>query len=200
MITVLYSYVTIFCTLRVLLQDLLDKLPQAKLALEVLAGGYVVPTALALIALVRWFEGTTRAERAANQRAVLRGLLAAPAAWGLAAAIGLAWRGGLSDPGWEYAFSGWTCWQGTPFPNLAAAAGVALGAAAWRQDWRWSLRCFLATGLWAGVQVCLGLYYPMDVVVGTFLGAILGWPLSAVGWLDRRLESFIRLARRWMLA
>lgn len=200
MITVLYSYVTIFCTWRVLLQDLLDKLPQVKLALEVLAGGYVVPTALALMALVRWFEGTTVAERAANQRAVLRGLLAAPAAWGLAAAIGLAWRGGLSDPGWEYAFSGWTCWQGTPFPNLAAAAGVALGAAAWRQDWRWSLRCFLVTGLWAGAQVCLGLYYPMDVVVGTFLGAILGWPLSAVGWLDRRLESFIRLARRWMLA
>jgi hypothetical protein len=200
MIDILYSYVTIFCTWRVLLQDLTDKLPEVSLALEVLAGGYVVPTALALMALVRWFEGTTVAERAANQRAVLRGLLAALTAWGLAAAIGWAWQEGLSDPGWEYVLSDWTCWQGTPFPNLAAAAGVALGAASWRQDWRWSLRCLLATGLWAGAQACLGLYYPVDAVVGTFLGAILGWSLSTVGWLDRRLEMFVRLARRWMLA
>lgn len=200
MIDVLYTYVTIFCSWRILIQDLLVRLPEANLALEVLAGGYLVPLALALMTLVRWFEGTTVADRAANQRTVLCGLLAALLAWGLAVSVGLVWEEGLSDLGWERVLSGWTCWQRVPFPSIAAATGVALGATSWRRDWRWGLGCFLATGFWAGAQACLGLYYPMDVVVGTLIGASLGWLLGSAAWLKRPLGALIRLARRWMLA
>jgi hypothetical protein len=55
-------------------------------------------------------------------------------------------------------------------------------------------------GLWAGAQVCLGFYYPMDVVSGTLLGIILGWLLGSLHWFDRLMGVFVRLARRWMLA
>jgi len=96
--------------------------------------------------------------------------------------------------------SEWTGRHNIPFPNLAAAAGVALGTASWRQTWRWSLGCFLATGLWAGAQACLGSYYPMDIVVGLLIGAIVGWLLGSMTWLDRLMGVFVRLARRWMLA
>jgi membrane-associated phospholipid phosphatase len=194
---VLYSYVTILCSLPIRFQ----RLPaQVNLVLDFLAGGYTVPTALALAALVRWFEGATAADRVANQRAVLRGLAAALIGWGLAALIGLACRQGLSNPGWERVLSDWLYWQGPPFPSPAAAVGFALGAALWRQDWRWGLGTCLATGLWTVAQVCRGLHYPMDVVVGTVLGAGLAWLLGSVGWLDRPLDAFIHLARRWMLA
>nr|HID14579.1 hypothetical protein [Anaerolineae bacterium] len=195
-INIIFSYVTIFCYLYIHFQGL----PQVKWWLGFLAGGYVVPTALALAALVRWFEGPTATDRVANQQAVLRGIVAALVAWGLAALIGLAWRLGLSDPGWEQVLSVWPCWQGPPFPSPAAAVGFALGATLWRRDWRWGLGYCLATGLWAVAQVCRGLYYPMDVVVGTVLGAGLAWPLASADWLDRPLGAFIRLARRWMLA
>ncbi len=200
MIDVLYTYVTIFCSWQSFLQDALESLPVIKLALEVLGNSYAVPTTLALMALVRWFEGPAAASRAANQRAVLRSLLAALMAWGLAMAAGLALETGLSDPGWTRILGDWTCWHGAPFPNLAAAAGAALGTASWRQNWRWGLGCFLVAGLWAGAQVCLGRYYPMDVVAGMLLGAILGWLLASLAWFDWLMGLFVRLARRWMLA
>ncbi|MDY7077524.1 MAG: hypothetical protein SXV54_11445 [Chloroflexota bacterium] len=197
---ILYTYVTVLCSLRVLFLGLLERLPAMRLALDFLGGGYVVPTGLALAAITRWFEGTTAANRAANQRAVLRGLVAASLAWGLAALIGWAWEQGLNDPGWGYVLSQWVCWQRSPFPSQAAALGMALGTALWRREWRWGLGCFLATGFWATAQVCLGLHYPLDVVVGAMLGSGLAWLLSSFAWLDRLLETFIRLTRRWMLA
>ena len=197
MISVLYSYVTILCFLHTSFQLVPA---QVNLALQFVAGGYIVPTGLALATLIRWFEGPTSADRLANQRSVLRGLVAALVAWGLALLINLAWRQGLSDPGWQEMLNGWMCWQGPPFPSPAAAVGFALGAAIWRRDWRWGLGYFLTTGLWAGAQVCCGLHYPMDVVVGTILGTGLAWLFGTVGWLDRPLDALIRLARRWMLA
>ncbi len=200
MIDILYTYVIIFSYWYTLLQELLTKMPEVHLALRILANGYIVPTALAMMVLARWFKGTVAAVRAANQRALLRSLLATLIAWGLAIAVGLLWRAWLSDPKWTQVLSEWTGRQSAPFPNLAAAAGVALAAASWRQTWRWSLGCFLATGLWAGAQVCLGFYYPMDIVVGALIGAIVGWLSGSMTWLDRLMGVFVRLARRWMLA
>jgi hypothetical protein len=199
-IDILYSYVTIFCSWRITFQDFLIRVPEANLALEILIGGYLVPIALALMTLVRWFEGETVADRTANQHAVLCGTLATLFAWGLAVLVGLAWEKALSDPGWEQVLSNWICWQGPPFPNVPAAAGVALGSAAWRRNWRWGLTCFLVTGFWVGAQACLGLYYPMDIVVGTLIGASLGWMIGTSTRLNRVLELFIRLARHWLLA
>jgi len=199
-IDILYTYVIIFSYWYILLQELLEKMPEVSLALRILAGGHIVPTALAMMVLARWFKGTVVAVRAANQRALLRSLLATLIAWGLAISVGLLWQEWLSDPRWARVLSHWTGRHNAPFPNLAAAAGIALGAASWRRTWRWSLGCLLATGLWAGAQVCLGFYYPMDIVVGLLIGAIVGWLLGSMIWLDRLMGVFVRLARRWMLA
>jgi hypothetical protein len=196
----LYTYTIILSYWQGLLLDLLERFPIVKLALEVLADSYIVPTALVMMALVRWFEGRVVTRRAANQRAVLRSLLAALMAWGLAVSAGLALKAGFGGPGWGRVWADWTFWRGIPSPNLAAAVGAALGAASWRQNWRWGLGCFLVAGLWAGAQVCLGFYYPMDVVSGTLLGIILGWLLGSLRWFDRLMGVFVRLARRWMLA
>ena len=199
-IDILYTYVIIFSYWYTLLRELLEKMPEVSLALRVLASGHIVPTALAMMVLARWFKVTVGTVRAVNQRSLLRSLLATLIAWGLAISLGLLWRTWLSDPGWTTVLTYWTGRHNAPFPNLAAAAGIALGTASWRQTWRWSLGCFLATGLWAGAQVCLGFYYPMDIVVGSLIGAIVGWMLGSMTWLDRLMGVFVRLARRWMLA
>ncbi len=199
-IDILYTYITIFCAWRIPFQDFLIKVPQANLALEILVGGYLVPIALALMTLVRWFEGETVADRTANQHAVLCGTLAALFAWGLAVLVALTWEQALSDPGWEQVLSHWTCWHGPPFPNVPAAAGVALGSAAWRRNWRWGMACFLVTGFGVSAQAALGHYYPMDIVVGMVIGASLGWLVGISTRLNRLLGVFIRLARSWLLA
>jgi hypothetical protein len=198
-IDLIYTYVTIFCSWRLLFQEVLEKLPEVKLALNVLAGGYLIPIALALITLIRWFENKPEADRTANQRAVLRGLLAVLAAWGATVLIGLAWWEGLRDPSWVLVCGEWPCWQGPPFPTPSAATSVALGATLWRQNRRWGLGCFLIGGIWVGAQASLSLYYPMDIVFGTVVGIIIAWLLGAA-WLNRPLEAFIRLVRRRMLA
>jgi membrane-associated phospholipid phosphatase len=196
-IDILHYYVTFLCSLRTLCQDLPA---QVSLVLGFLAGGYVVPTLLAVMALLRWFEGPRAAERFANQQTVLRGLLTALIAWGLAVLFGLACSRVLSDAPAMEAVGGWGCWHGTPYPSSAAAIGFALGAALWRRDWRWGLAACLATSLWAVAQVCCGLRYPLDVVVGAALGAALAWLLGAMAWWERPLGALIRLARRLMLA
>ena len=193
----LYHYVTLLCPLRQLFQALPV---QVNLVLGFLAGGYLVPTGLALATLVYWFEGATATERAANQRSVLRGLLAALIAWEAAMLAGLAWQLGLSGPEWTQAVGELACWQGPPLPNLAAAVGFALGTTLWRRDWRWGLGYCLATGLWAVAQACYGLFYPSDVIVGTVIGAGLAWLLGYADWLDRYLDVVIRFMRGLILA
>lgn len=172
----------------------------AELVLQFVAGGYVVPTALALVILFSWFEGETAADRLANQQTVLRGLMTTLAAWGLAALCGSILRHALSSPELQQTAGLWACWQGPPAPSAAAAVGFALGATVWRQDWRRGLGIFLITGLWAIAQVCCGFHYPLDVVAGATIGTALGWLLGAAGWLNRPLDALIRLARRLMLA
>lgn len=170
----------------------------ATLVLEALAGGFAVPTGLALAALASWFEGRTVASRAANQRTVLRGLIAALVASGLAALAGLGMVSGVARPEWM----GNDCPLplGPPHPSVAAAMGFALAAAFWRRDWRWGLGYCLATGAWTGAQVCASLRYPLDIVAGTVIGIVPGWLIGSARWLDRPLNALIRLARRLMLA
>ena len=191
--TVLRFYVTALCFPELSCQGFPDS---AKLVLEFLAGPYTIPTALALALFAYWLAMAVGADRAANQRTVLRGVLAALLAWGLATLGGLAWQGvgGLRTG------DGIACWHGLPSACPAAAIGFAVGATLWRRDWRWGLGIFLATGLWTGAQVCCGLRYPLDVVAGTVLGAGLAWLLGPADWLDRPVDAFIRLARRLMLA
>lgn len=197
MTQVLYYYITLLCSLRQLFQVLPV---QVNLVLSFLASGYLVPTGLALATLVYWFEGATATERAAHQRLVLRGLLAALIAWEAAMLAGLAWRRGLNNPEWAQVISELACWQGPPLPSFAAAVGFALGTTLWRRDWRWGLGYCLATGLWAIAQVCYGLCYPADVIVGTVIGAGLAWLLGYADWLDRYLDGVIRFVRGLILA
>ncbi len=196
MIDVLRLYIMALCFLHAISQDLS---PQASLALRVLAGNYVVPTALALIAVAYWFDGENDAARQANQRAVLRGALAALIAWGLATLIAVGLRQVLSGPELDRVVGNWACWHGLPYPSPAAAVGFALGAALWRRDYRWGTGICLATGLWATAQVCQGVRYPLDVVIGTALGAGIAWLLGMVAWLERPLDGFVRVAHRLML-
>lgn len=191
---ILRVYVTALCFMETACQALPEP---ALIVLEFLAGPYAIPTALALTLVIYWFKMGAAADRAASQRTVLRGVLAALMAWGLATLVSMAWQQGIDDLqiGGEI-----ECWRGIPSVCSAAAAGFALGATLWRHDWRRGLVACLLTGVWVVAQTFCGARYPMDVVVGTFLGTSLGWVLGAIGWLDRLLGLLVRLARRLMLA
>lgn len=191
---VLRYYVTALCFVCTFCQGL----PAAmKLVLQFLAGPYAVPTGLTMVLLAYWFRAAMMADRAAHQRAVLRSLTAAFFAWGLATLIGVGWQRLL---GGVQAVNDWMCWHGLPSACPAAAVGFTLGATVWRWDWRRGLGLCLMTGMWAGAQVCCGVRYPLDVVVGAVLGTALGWWLGSIRWLDRPLGMLVRLARRLMLA
>jgi hypothetical protein len=191
---VLRYYVTALCFVVALYQDLPVLVQQV---LTFLAGPYAVPTALAMSLLVYWFGGKTMADRATGQRAVLRGLMAACVAGGLAVSVGLAWQRWTSE---LQVVEGWACWRGLPSGCPAAAVGFALGATFWRWNWRQGLWICAATGVWIVAQACCGVRYPLDALVGTVLGVIVGWSLGSISWLDRPLGVFIRLARWLMLA
>lgn len=197
MTDVLYFYVSLFCAQRGLFRGLSEA---ASYVLGFLADWYVVPVGLLLAVLVYWFVGTTATDRAANQRAVLRGLMAALIAWIMTVLVMLVWLLALREPQWKEIVSSWTCWQGVPSACPAAAVGFAVGAALWRRSWRWGLGCSLATGVWAIAQMFDGAYYPLDVAVGTVIGVGMAWWLGSMAWLDRPLNAVIRLARRLMLA
>jgi len=197
MTDVLYFYVSLFCTQRGLFQGLSEV---ASYVLGFLADWYAVPAGLLLVVLVYWFVGATATDRAANQRAVLRGLMAALIAWIMTVLVMLVWLLALREPQWKEIVSSWACWQGAPSACPAAAVGFAVGAALWRRSWRWGLGFSLATGMWAIAQVFDGVYYPLDVAVGTVIGVGLAWWLGSMAWLDRPLNAVIRLARRLMLA
>jgi hypothetical protein len=197
MTDVLYFYVSFLCGLRALVQ----RLPEVVNRLfGTLAGWYLVPTGLALVVLVYWFTGMAVADRTANQRTVLRALLAALVAWILAGLVRLVWLLVLSAPEWKGVVGEWNCWQGVPAACSAAAAGFALSTVLWRRDWRLGLGCCLAVCLWAVAQVFYGVCYPLDVVVGTAIGVGLAWWLWSMALLNRPLDALIDLARRWMLA
>ena len=197
MTDVLYFYVSLFCVQRSLFQ----RLPAGvNYLLEFLAGWYAVPVGLLLTVLIYWFVGATSTDRLANQRVVLRGLMAALIAWVLTVLVELVWLLVLRGPQWKEIVSGWACWQGVPSACPAAAIGFALGATLWRRSWRWGMGCILVTSPWVAAQVFVGSYYPLDVVVGTAIGIGLAWWLSSMAWLDRPLDLLIRLARRFMLA
>lgn len=192
----LYSYTKALSFLELFFREL----PAVRPALRLLADGHVVPTALALAMLVRWFEGPRAADRLANQRAVLRSLLAALGAWGLVALAGLVCKQVVSAQVIGEMNIQWPWWHGLPSPSSAAATGFALAAGLWRRDWRWGLGFCLTTGLWATAQVCYGLRYPLDVVVGAALGVGLAWPLGVATRLERPLDAILRLAGRLMFA
>lgn len=197
MTDVLDFYVSLFCGQRTLAQGLPEVLNRL---LGTMAGWYLVPGGLALVAFVYWFTGATTIDRTVNQRVVLRGLLAALIAWILAMVVKAAWLLVLSGPQWKEIVNEWACWQGTPSACPAAAVGFALSTTLWRRDWRLGLGCSLAVCLWGVAQVFDGLRYPLDVVVGTGIGVGLAWWLGSMTWLDRRLDALIDLAHSWMLA
>jgi xanthine/uracil permease len=190
-------YVSLFCSQRRLVQGLPEIMSRL---LGTLAGWYLVPAVLALVAFVYWFTGARAGDRAINQRVVLRGLLAALIAWILALAVKVVWLQVLSGPQWKEIVGEWACWQGPPSACPAAAVGFALSATLWGRDRRLGLGCSLLVCLWGVAQVFYGVRYPLDVVVGTVIGVGLAWWLGAMAWLDRRLDALIDLPRRWMLA
>jgi hypothetical protein len=196
MIDVLDFYVSLFCDQRALVQRLPDVLNRL---LGTLAGWYLVPIVLALIVCIYWFAGAA-ASRAANQRSVLRGSLAALVAWVLTIVIRIVWLLVLRGPQWEEVVGGWTCWQGPPSACPAAAVGFAVSATLWLRDWRLGLGSSLAVCLWTVAQALYGVYYPLDVIVGAAIGIGLAWWFRSMGWLKRPLDVLIGLLRRWMLA
>lgn len=187
-------YVTALCFLEISCQTL--PLPVVDV-LEFLAGPYAIPTALALALVVYWFKMGVMADRAASQRVVLRCVLAAFFAWGLAELVELAWQQGIGGSRFVETLD---CWRGSPSACPAAAVGFAIAATLWRHDWRRGLFACLLAGVWVVTQTFCGGRYPMDVVVGTLLGASMGWLFGVLRLLDRLLGVLVRLARRLMLA
>ena len=69
-----------------------------------------------------------------------------------------------------------------------------------RSDWRWGLGCLAVVALWTMARVIRGFHYPLDVISGAMAGVVPGWIIGWAGWLERPLDSVVRLLRRLALA
>jgi len=148
---------------------------------------YFVPTLLAIILLMLWFDGTTPIERATNQRAVLVGAFSAALANLLLKVINLFYYRPRPFDLYETNLLFYRPTDSS-LPSNAATLGFSIAAGVWvyRRRWGWAL---------GGLAVVFGLsrifggvHYPLDVIAGAALGCGSAWVIHRQKTL---IDSFL---------
>jgi len=183
-----------------LINSLAGQSPLLDGLMRLLVNEYFVPTGLTLILIVLWFGGRGVADREGNQRAVLHAILSLALANGLVKLCNL------------FAF------RPRPFathevnllfyrpsdsslPSNPAAVGFSLATAVWLHNRRAGAAMYVLATLFAFARIYCGVHYPLDVVVGGLIGALVAYlVVRKLGFLDPLIALAIRIGRRLCLA
>ena len=162
---------------------------------------YFIPVLLSLCLLALWFAGSDRDTRNANQRAVIRAMIALGFA-NLSVLI-------LNDhffrarPFVDYSLDLSLFYPPTDssFPANPAALSAAMAAGIWAVNRNVALGMYGACFIWGLSRVYAGVFYPLDVVSGALIGITVSYLVGVTLRLIEPLPTVVlRVARELHLA
>lgn len=159
---------------------------------------YIVPTALVLTLLGLWFAGRS-SERAANQSAVLRALIAFALASVALKLINDVYFRPRPFTNYDVTLLFYHP-SDSSFPSNAATVGFSLGTGIWLRRKRWGVWMLALAAAMTVARVCGGVHFPLDIVAGAWLGGLAAWGINRVAWLDRPIGRVVQIAQRMTLA
>ena len=187
-------------TLFAAVNDYASRWPWLDSTARIFLNDYFVPTLLAIVLLMLWFDGATSAQRSIKQRAVLVGALSAALANILLKITNLLYFRPRPFEGHEPTL---LFYQPTDssLPSNAAALGFSIAAGVWiyQRTWGWFL--LVIASVFGLSRIFGGVHYPLDVLAGAVLGCASAWIIHRQKTLvDSLLSLIVRLANKLGLA
>ena len=161
---------------------------------------YFVPTLMAIILLVLWFEGASHSQQQRNRRAVLAATLGTLLGNMLLKIVNLLYFRPRPFAGQAVNL---LFYQPTDssFPSNAATIGFAIAAGVWFHNRSWGFGLFFIAGLFGLSRIFGGVHFPLDIVGGVGLGCLAAWLVYRQEKLvDTLLTAIVTLASKLSLS
>ena len=169
-------------------------------AMRTVVNEYFIPTALPLFLLGLWFIGRTPAERAYCQETAVRTVVTVLVASALLKLCNLVYFRPRPFAEHEVNLLFYKPWDSS-FPSNPAVVGFAFAVPVFLRHRRLGMLMLLLAFLFSFSRIYCGVHYPLDVVAGALLGAVVGWwMVRRARFLDPLVRWAIRLGRRLYLA
>ena len=151
------------------LNQWVGRFPALDAVQKVVVSDYFIPVSMSLCLLAMWFAGKDPDSRDANQRAVLRALIAI--AFANLAVLTLNQHYFRERPFVDHELT-LLFYQPTDssFPSNPAAVGFAIASSMWQGRPKLGLFLYGFAALWGLSRIFAGVFYPSDVVAGALLG------------------------------
>jgi undecaprenyl-diphosphatase len=135
---------------------------------------YFVPTVMAIVLLMLWFDGDPGTRRRMNRKAVLVAAVSAALANILLKVVNLLYYRprpfDVHDPTLLFYEP-----TDSSLPSNAAALGFSIAAGVWLCQRRWGWALLAVATIFGLSRVFGGVHYPFDVVTGAVLGCAAAW-------------------------
>lgn len=184
----------------VVINNMAGRCPWLDAIARLFLNDYFVPTLLAIILLMLWFDGATTIQRSKNQRAVLVAAFSAALANILLKILNLFYHRPRPFDIYE---ANLLFYQPTDssLPSNAATLGFSIAAGVWiyRRRWGWILLGIAA--IFGFSRVFGGVHYPLDVIAGAGLGCGSAWVIHRQkAIVDSLLALIVTLTQKLGLA
>lgn len=167
---------------------------------KLIVGDYFIPVSISLLLLAMWFVGRDPRTRDANQRAVLRALIAV----GFANLVVLIMNEHYfrARPFAEHELA-LIFYQPTDssFPANPAAVAFAMASGMWQGSRKLGAFLYGLAVLWGLSRIYAGVFYPSDVVAGAFIGIAISYLVAVALRLIEPVPTLVlRVTRTLHLA
>jgi len=182
------------------INGLAGRIPILDRLMMLLVNDYFVPTALSLALVALWFWGREIPERENNQKAVLCAMIGVGIASAVVKIINLHYFRPRPFTQYEVNLLFYQP-SDSSFPSNPAAVGFALATGVWLRNRRAGTLLYCIAALYAFARVYTGVCYPLDVLGGAAIGAVISY---IIYWILRLIEPLptlvIKLVRLIYLA
>jgi undecaprenyl-diphosphatase len=167
---------------------------------RLLVNEYFLTTTMALILVIFWFEGRDQDQRARNQRAILRAIIALFIANIILKLCNLIYFRPRPFDSHEVNLLFYRPWDSS-FPSNPATVGFSIATAMWLYNRRLGTLLLVLATLFGLSRIYCGVHYPSDVIAGALLGALSAYlVVRKGGFIDPMINLIIRTGRRLYLA
>jgi undecaprenyl-diphosphatase len=167
---------------------------------RLLVNDYFLTTIMSLLLVISWFVGQDRDQRARNQKAVLRAIIALFMANVILKLCNLIYFRPRPFVGHEVNLLFYRPTDSS-FPSNPATVGFSLAVAIWLHNRRLGALLLVLATLFGLSRIYCGVHYPSDIIAGALLGALSAYlVVKRGGFIDPVLSLIIKTGRRIYLA